>query len=333
MARLAHTSLFSLVGLTLALACGSSDDSGLTGGSGGGGGSGGAAAGSGTGGTSAGAGGQDASAGGVAGSTGGSAGSTGGSAGSAAASGSGGAAGAGGAETGGAGGIGTGGANTGGSAGAPSGGSGGMAGATGGTGGGNTGGTGGIVGTGGTGGTVSAVGCSDGQREGYTNLTSFPNIAACAGGFSVAGVKTTASMTPQCGRNAGDDSSNASGTGCSVADLCAEGWRVCNGSADVTARAAGCTTATGFWATRQSTSNGTSCSATGTNNVVGCGTTGYGFSGGLNGCSPLNRAIGNGLGDCPAGWSCGSSSSSEANNVTRFGTGSTGGVLCCRENL
>ena len=59
-----------------------------------------------------------------------------------------------------------------------------------------------------------------------------PNIAGCAGGFDVPGVTTAASMQPNCGRISGNSSINPQGTGCSVEDLCSEGWHVCTGAED-----------------------------------------------------------------------------------------------------
>ncbi len=269
---------------------------------------------------------DDAGLGGVGGaSSGGSAGSGGSAAGGGAAAGSAGVAGSGGGSGGGAAGAAAGGGTAG--AGGGGAGAGGSAGATGGTAGSPSGGAGGA--TGGTGGgiVVDSAGCADGQREGYNSVSNFPNIAACAGGFDVAGVKTPASMSPQCNRGAGDDGGNPSGTGCSVADLCGQGWRVCVSGTEVATSAggAGCTSSNGFWATRQSMS-GSNCSLqpTAVNNVVGCGTVGWNF-----GCAGLNRTIR--YDQCPAGWSCGNSSNSqnEATIVTKP-LASGGGVLCCR---
>src|SRR5262252_1849902 len=69
----------------------------------------------------------------------------------------------------------------------------------------------------------AATGCADGTREG---LATYSSIAACAGAWTVPGVIGDA--PPACARQAGNDGSNAAGTGCNVADLCATGWHVCN---------------------------------------------------------------------------------------------------------
>src|ERR1043166_4724932 len=74
------------------------------------------------------------------------------------------------------------------------------------------------------------VGCSDGTREA---LASFATIAACAGAWSVQGV--IEDVAPACARAAGNTGTNVAGTGCNVADLCAEGWHVCHGKDDVAA--------------------------------------------------------------------------------------------------
>src|SRR5262245_43793563 len=77
------------------------------------------------------------------------------------------------------------------------------------------------------------VGCADGTREAYVDEQAFPDVAGCSGGFQVPGVTTPESQAPQCDRMAGNDGSNAVGSGCSVADLCAEGWRVCESADDL----------------------------------------------------------------------------------------------------
>src|SRR5262245_27652189 len=61
------------------------------------------------------------------------------------------------------------------------------------------------------------VGCADGQREGFVDLSAYPHIAACAGGWSAPGV---IGVTAACDHHAGDDGPDPSGVGCSAADLC-----------------------------------------------------------------------------------------------------------------
>jgi len=78
---------------------------------------------------------------------------------------------------------------------------------------------------GGVTGASSAIGCSDGQREGFIDLAAFPTIAAC--GATWGGMPDL--RTPPTGAACGDDL----GT-CSVpADACATGWHMCGTSGDV----------------------------------------------------------------------------------------------------
>ena len=88
---------------------------------------------------------------------------------------------------------------------------------------------------------VSAAGCADGSREGFNNTSRFPSIAACDGGWTVPGIAGAAGKLPACNRAAGG---HGIFQGCSAADLCAVGWHVCTGAADIRASvnhdAAGC---------------------------------------------------------------------------------------------
>ncbi|MBT9558514.1 MAG: DUF4360 domain-containing protein [Myxococcales bacterium] len=93
----------------------------------------------------------------------------------------------------------------------------------------------------------AAVGCADGSREGYLGVSTYPNIAACGGAWSIPGIANFApayapacpglavndTRTPACGRTAGDDSANPYGNGCNAEDLCAEGWHICLGVNDL----------------------------------------------------------------------------------------------------
>ncbi|MFT7679487.1 MAG: hypothetical protein ACI8QC_003489 [Planctomycetota bacterium] len=77
----------------------------------------------------------------------------------------------------------------------------------------------------------AVVGCADGSREGFTDKTSYPDVASCGGAWSVPGVFQGG---PACGRNAGNHGENAAGAGCNVQDLCAEGWSICSTISQVT---------------------------------------------------------------------------------------------------
>jgi hypothetical protein len=201
-------------------------------------------------------------------------------------------------------------------------------------------------GTGGSGaggnGPPVATGCADGTREAFADEARFPSIAGCSGGWSVPGLVTTPSMTPACGRAAGNDGRNANGSGCTVEDLCAEGWHVCHGAAELTALNVTCggdgiapmtgTTGALFFATRQRGMAPMGCSpdaTTGSNNLHGCGNFGRDED---MGCSPpLDRQIEGSVCNANPPWTCSVSSavSSEATVVTKSGS-AAGGVLCCK---
>ncbi len=192
------------------------------------------------------------------------------------------------------------------------------------------------------------VGCADGEREGFTDRMAAPDIAGCSGGWSVPGVRAT--LSPICNRVSGDDSTNPSGQGCSVADLCAIGWHVCADKEEVAARSpSGCASAVPpgtpnnglLFITRQRSTNNIVCedraSATGVNDLIGCGNLGPSLDASKN-CAPLDRALASQHdGRCdfneaepPLGpWMCGASSIRESENVTKSGP-ALGGVLCCR---
>jgi len=82
-------------------------------------------------------------------------------------------------------------------------------------------------------GPVAGNGCADGTREGFVDDKEFPKIAACSGAWDVKGIHHG---KPKCGRKAGNTGTNKAGKGCNVEDLCADGWRVCYGKADVLSR-------------------------------------------------------------------------------------------------
>ena len=172
-------------------------------------------------------------------------------------------------------------------------------------------------------------------------------------------VSTVDTMAATCDHNAGDDSSNPTGANCSVADLCAPGWRVCENAAEVVESSpTGCVGATQpgdaplFFASRQS-SNGCGICATGTstaptcnsracaagclqtdrtsNDLFGCGN--FGAAASDISCNPLDRTSGDqcsGLAGSP--WECADNCTGlcESYVVTKA-EASHGGVLCCRD--
>lgn len=217
-------------------------------------------------------------------------------------------------------------------------------------------------------------GCADGQREGFVDVERFPQIAGCSGAFAVPGilpfnpglapacsdVRTHDTQKRSCG-GTGDDNPNPSGVGCTVADLCAEGWHVCKSVSEVAEFApTGCAAATRpddpplFFVIRQSStgcgicasgkSTGPQCQANTcaggceqsdaiSNDIFGCGNFGLPISNAA--CGPLNRFSNDkcvGLAGSP--WNCdlpGSEDDTgvcEAYTVTKKSP-SHGGVLCC----
>lgn len=182
---------------------------------------------------------------------------------------------------------------------------------------------------------VTVAGCADGTREAFTDTDAEPDIAGCSGGFNIAGVTTQASTSAQCARAAGNDGKNPSGAGCSVEDLCGQGWHVCaaSGELQTKARAGGCSAVSPdtFWVTRQAEDPSGLCVAGGENNLVGCGADNVGRPAPPN-CAPLTRELR--YLDCEsmATWSCGNSASanSEASLVVKPGPAG-GGAICCRD--
>ncbi|MBI5510523.1 MAG: hypothetical protein HY903_17335 [Deltaproteobacteria bacterium] len=208
-------------------------------------------------------------------------------------------------------------------------------------------------------------GCADLTREGFQALDAFPDIAACGGGFSVPGVLRS-DMAPTCDRGAGNSAASPDGAGCAAVDLCAGGWHVCRGAAEVLLRAPdGCAQAVPaltadqmlFFATAQHSEGALECNTTtGDNDVFGCGNLGVVLSP-TGSCAPLNRALASTTaGACgwnqaepPLGpWQCQGGVDShlhEAAIITTtgcpgqscswdsrsIGNSDKGGVLCCRD--
>ncbi|MFO0593902.1 MAG: carboxypeptidase-like regulatory domain-containing protein [Myxococcaceae bacterium] len=212
-------------------------------------------------------------------------------------------------------------------------------------------------------GVVSREGCSDGTREGFVSLTSYPQIAGCSGAWTVAGV--TASSAATCARASGNTSSNREGTGCSSADLCAAGWHICRGKDEVGQKAngscadavpPGATNNSLFFAVVQNSVSNTTCDSSGDNDVFGCGNLGTQLGAGKN-CGVLTRALASTqAGTCGFNeaepslgpWQCLGGTGGDLHEgalVTKRGCPNTscqydgqpignadkGGVLCCRD--
>lgn len=189
-------------------------------------------------------------------------------------------------------------------------------------------------------GAPSAMGCADGSREGFLNATArgWPDIAGCAGGWSIPGLRLGAGRTPACGRNSGDTSANPAGAGCAAADLCAEGWHICQGPVEVYRLSASqCESAvplgvTAFFAVAGGGSPTGDCvfGEPQVNDVRGCGNLGQPEG---DGCFPLDRRLE--FGDCLATsgvWNCGRAEHNQMEVEKVYKTHpSLGGVLCCRD--
>jgi hypothetical protein len=204
---------------------------------------------------------------------------------------------------------------------------------------------------------VDPIGCADGTREGFTDRTMFPNIAACSGAWQLPGIfpAIPASTNPVCA-TLGNSSTTApvNGAGCSAANLCARGWRICNGG-DVLPRTRnmGCTagdfpagtfyaaavsgTGCGVCALRTGTLTGPACTPVSctsncresgdlNNDFFGCGTIGSAVPGA---CDGLNRFSNNNCLSLTAPWMCGGESM-ESRTVVKHNS-AAGGVLCCRD--
>jgi hypothetical protein len=181
------------------------------------------------------------------------------------------------------------------------------------------------------------IGCADGTREGFTDAKAWHDIAGCAGSWNLVGLQDPLARAPQCARTAGNTGANQRGEGCSVADLCAEGWRVCEDSDDVAASSpTGCESASpegyaAFFIVRAGASWLGVCGpqAGWTNDLHGCGSWGRAES---ESCWPLSRRLDFAKCDESDGiWVCGGASDHliEGQFVSKRGPG-LGGALCCR---
>jgi hypothetical protein len=203
--------------------------------------------------------------------------------------------------------------------------------------------------------TISEIGCADGQREAFTEMARFPNIAACSGGWTLQGIFPAPSRSGVAAcTNVGDDhTTNPNGMGCSSADLCAQGWHICRGgevlprapmgcastsfyppgtfyAAAVSGTGCGvCALLSGTLATGCNSSNCVSnCREDSTlnNDFFGCGVIGALVT--PSACDGLSRFSNDNCSSLTAPWVCGGSVT-ESLTVTKPGA-AAGGVLCCR---
>jgi len=208
------------------------------------------------------------------------------------------------------------------------------------------------------------IGCADGTREGFLDQKTYPQIAACAGGWDKPGV-TPDTVVPTCGNKGGNSGTKASGVGCSSADLCASNWHVCKGWEEVAKKSpTGCAGATPddakpkslFFAVRQPSADFSKCGkwGDGFNDVFGCGNLGTSLVAEKS-CGPLDRVLASmqpnscGFNEAEPNlgpWECkgpGESDLNEGANVTKkacqgescqydglpISPSDKGGVLCC----
>jgi hypothetical protein len=186
---------------------------------------------------------------------------------------------------------------------------------------------------------AAAAGCADATREGFPDIKDWPDIAGCSGAWRVPGLLGPEARLPQCGREAGNNGRRATGEGCSVADLCADGWHVCRDATEVERRSpSGCESASTepesrlFVVLAGASAMGVCFpDPTAANDIYGCGTLGDPVK---SACSPLDRHMG--FAECLSWtdgiWSCGAADDHlrEAAVVVKTASG-RGGALCCRD--
>ena len=160
---------------------------------------------------------------------------------------------------------------------------------------------------------------------------------ACKGAWDEPGLNKS---NIACNRGAGDDdAARPEGNGCTIQDLCAEGFHVCVDRHEVNQHG-GCNglvkLENGFWATRQKSASYGSGNYTincepqpeQPNNFFGCGNAGR--SPGDTSCYPLTQVAVNSCAEDmeEQSWYC--PDSSQEYNVVTHGKGD-GGIICCAD--
>ena len=177
------------------------------------------------------------------------------------------------------------------------------------------------------------VGCSDATRELFLDEATHPEIAGCSGGFSIPGTIGLASLTAACNRQGGNDGNRPNGEGCSVEDLRAVGWHVCLDASEVAAKSGTgqCVDdGVGFFSSRQSQNDATSCVVNGRNNLVGCGS-GIGDVADAASCAPLTVELREVHCDDSCAWLCDDPQLFNEAEVVQKLSDEDGGVLCCKD--
>ncbi|MBK9072584.1 MAG: tandem-95 repeat protein [Myxococcales bacterium] len=174
-----------------------------------------------------------------------------------------------------------------------------------------------------------ADGCADGQREGFVDELTHPNIAGCSGMWDQGDMRAPRT----CVSPSGDDLPG-SGAGCSARDLCEIGWHVCQTDTEVAANS-GTGTCVGatvggdpslFFVTLQSGPGSMNCGA-GNNDLFGCGN--LGATPNAN-CAPLNRFGNNENASLNPVWDYIGNGTGQDEVIATVKTADTfGGALCC----
>ena len=179
------------------------------------------------------------------------------------------------------------------------------------------------------GGPATATGCADLTREYLIDVAKLPNVAGCSGGWTLPGLGSD--LAGGCAHVAGNDSANASGTGCHASDLCAVGWHVCADNVEFQLKSGlskcpDVTAAKAFFASGQRSASAGVCLPDPpvgvSNDIFGCGTLGDA----TGSCGSLNRTMSTFTTDT-ASWSLGTDNDHERDNVAKGRL--NGGVLCC----
>jgi hypothetical protein len=207
------------------------------------------------------------------------------------------------------------------------------------------------------------AGCADYTVEG--TFAGNASVVACTGAWTVAGGigPGTRTALPGCERAAGSNAARAS-EGCTIEDLCRDGWHVCWGRPEVsgwigdTRITDECSALPGFFATRE---HGIGCSGMGgdasvgassvdasaSTHIYGCGgvqaansstqrnSSSYaGVSTSGDTCTPLASALTvTSLASTSTSWSTGDgATAADVRHLRKLPASSeVGGVLCCRE--
>eukprot|EP00163_Fabomonas_tropica_P033626 TRINITY_DN8938_c0_g2_i4.p1 TRINITY_DN8938_c0_g2~~TRINITY_DN8938_c0_g2_i4.p1 ORF type:complete len:1454 (+),score=333.76 TRINITY_DN8938_c0_g2_i4:207-4568(+) len=172
---------------------------------------------------------------------------------------------------------------------------------------------------------VSAFGCADGTREDFTDISTYPRIAACSASWSVPGM---APVGATCNYQSGNSVKEGNPSACSVLDACAPGWHVCKSPSEVDSlsSAGKCASANELYLTQGTNALDASCAVHGTSAVRACGTGITAVA--ADSCTGASAGIA--LDSLSFPWAVRGSSFDLAKNLIKRSTESnSGGVMCC----